>query len=472
MLKSILAAGIFLTFGAGLASAGAVRQVDSPYCEWEFSGQIEKGDAAKLDAIDVTSEGAILCLDSPGGSLIEGQAMFEKIWTNSIFTVVKPQANCLSACALAFLGGSWQVGTDVVRFYRRWMWPGARLGFHRPYLDIAGKDGVYEANVVAEAFDHAMLSALKIYEMNQTIDRKVTGMPDYLYYKVLATRGGPSSFHYVDTVGDLVMSDIDLYGIDLSAIPQAELVRNICDNAHMRANFSNKQYGAYKSIREAYKELILDGRDEGYDVSLKRDGDYVTGRAGPYFSGTKYYQLGCEVQFSSRELKGERDPRGDDEISVTIFPVYAATLAEDKEPRDPLRSIQVNPVYGLRFDMSLNDVPRAGAPGGNTASQQPAAPVSQAALSTTGTVMRGTCEVSRQQEILDKELCTRVEEAEDSRKVVSYVWPSGGKTVLVEQAGSVTLNGKLAAPTQSAASGGGECVLNTGSGNIFCFFPR
>lgn len=82
---------------------------------------------------------------------------------------------------------------------------------------------------------------------------------------------------------------------------------------------------------------------------------------------------------------------------------------------------------------------------------------------------RGTCLVKKAEKVLDEEPCSRTRQTgRDGKEIRTfYQWPSGSKTVRVERGEEVTLNGKAARKVGSAATD--DCVLNTSSGNTFCF---
>lgn len=85
--------------------------------------------------------------------------------------------------------------------------------------------------------------------------------------------------------------------------------------------------------------------------------------------------------------------------------------------------------------------------------------------------VRGTCLVKKAVKILDKEPCRLTRQTGPYSKEIRsfYTWPSGSKTVRVERGGEITLNGKSARKVE--AGGQAECLLNTISGNTFCFIP-
>jgi hypothetical protein len=98
------------------------------------TGEIEKGDATKLEAL-VRDHGLAsgfddytVRLNSPGGLLLEGMEIGKVIRAARLETLVAHNEQCASACALAFLGGTrrYATGTGVGRR----MEFGAALGFH------------------------------------------------------------------------------------------------------------------------------------------------------------------------------------------------------------------------------------------------------------------------------------------------------------------------------------------------------
>jgi hypothetical protein len=104
------------------------------------SGLIEKGDAARLEALMDRPHDIVF--DSPGGSFTEGFALGSVITGNlgsqdpsTLGVYVLEGGQCLSACAVAFAMSVDLVHEGVTdsRFIER----GARLGFHMPYLPEA-----------------------------------------------------------------------------------------------------------------------------------------------------------------------------------------------------------------------------------------------------------------------------------------------------------------------------------------------
>ncbi len=161
-----------LAFLAAPAGAADIRLVNSYHgpCHAVLSGPIEPGDVDRLRAIlpgDGTDAGyammtVTLCLNSPGGSFTEGLALARYLRQTGIGTHVAAGDECLSACALAFLGGTtlW-FEDELVSFPTRNLHPLALLGFHAPQLELA--PGQYSESDVTRAFGVALVATTEIF---------------------------------------------------------------------------------------------------------------------------------------------------------------------------------------------------------------------------------------------------------------------------------------------------------------------
>ena len=103
-------------------------------------GRIVPGDSARfvaaMTAVGQSGPGAKVvaaALNTPGGSVVEGQSISLFIALNHLDTVLYPGATCASVCAEMFLSGN-----------RKVMGPGARVGVHRASL----ADGVETASTI------------------------------------------------------------------------------------------------------------------------------------------------------------------------------------------------------------------------------------------------------------------------------------------------------------------------------------
>jgi hypothetical protein len=124
----------------------------------ELTGEIQQGDAAKLakevlrldDRFNVGKQIYVVFLRSRGGNFEEGLRLLRLFRERGLITAIRAGAECLSACAVAFMGGryiNWDSGVPPESF--RVIEPGARLGFHRPWLNLPPAP---DATVASELF--------------------------------------------------------------------------------------------------------------------------------------------------------------------------------------------------------------------------------------------------------------------------------------------------------------------------------
>lgn len=95
------------------------------------SGNIDFGDDRRFASIAAQVRNGIVFFNSPGGSLDAAIQMGKIIRVMGLVTHVAEGDICVSACALAWLGGS-----------ARFMSPSAKIGFHAAYIDKLGEKEV------------------------------------------------------------------------------------------------------------------------------------------------------------------------------------------------------------------------------------------------------------------------------------------------------------------------------------------
>jgi hypothetical protein len=85
-----------------------------------LEGDIERGDANTLQSL-ITSTGiTTLYLNSNGGNALEGYSLGYTINRNGMLTIVGDTDTCLSACAVAFIGGTSKVLSGNLGFHVAW----------------------------------------------------------------------------------------------------------------------------------------------------------------------------------------------------------------------------------------------------------------------------------------------------------------------------------------------------------------
>jgi len=201
-----------------------------------MTGMIERGDADTLRkalervkaATTIGPDGilATVELSSSGGDVLEGIAIGYVFREFAVGTLVRSSDVCLSACALAFLGGSALPTAGVSGAWRN-IEPGGQVGFHNMWLNQLGlqNSARSEASTAAVAgFDIARAGASRI--IRYITDMRIDGG--------FAARllGRPiDQFDYIATAGSFIELQTCLtrpVPVTASFERQAD---NICSNA-------------------------------------------------------------------------------------------------------------------------------------------------------------------------------------------------------------------------------------------------
>lgn len=228
----LIALSMSLLIQLSPSSAAEIEPVENhPMgCEYKLSGLINNGDAEKIDEVlrgnnwtEVAARGWKICLDSPGGSFVEGVKLAKTFAKNSIGTVVAQSNVCESACAIAFMGGSYFNPEGENRKVSRTIHPTAKLGFHAPALLIP--EGNYSNEEVDKAYSIALSAVVELSEM-RALGYEIR---ESLFKAILTTPF--ESMHYVDTVGKALRYKIGVAGINISSDNVQSIAANVCDNA-------------------------------------------------------------------------------------------------------------------------------------------------------------------------------------------------------------------------------------------------
>ncbi len=234
-----LAALLFTLLLAAPANAGQWTvlggEENDERCNFRFSGPINPGDLTAIRAHPSWNEAfrKRVCLDSPGGSLKE---VYDFVITDGepqsdFSTLIETGARCESACAILFMfGQSWGANSP---FPDRMLQPGARLGFHSPFLEGAIAEDQRE-NAFRVALDVALLLMNRAYK---AVTADGPPLPEELVSLVLSTPG--DEMHYVDRVGEVDLLRIDRpynpdIGLRIGASREAllPLVERICVSSY------------------------------------------------------------------------------------------------------------------------------------------------------------------------------------------------------------------------------------------------
>ncbi len=198
----ILLGGLSVATMSGAARAATIApSSDKTYnCVVALSGVIEKGDAARLEAAlervppanpygDMVARR--ICLDSPGGSFAEAIRMANVVYSK-FGTAVPRGATCESACSVVFLAGSMSPEDDRGVIADRIMHPLARLGFHAPSLVVP--EGQYDQTAVNKAYTVAVGGIGQLIGVSGFIK-----LPTTLIAAMLETP--PNQMMHIETVG-------------------------------------------------------------------------------------------------------------------------------------------------------------------------------------------------------------------------------------------------------------------------------
>lgn len=228
-MRLILALLCLLTPPLHAASFSAVGDAEMG-CTMTLDGKIVPGDAKALRAF-MAQQGVQdyamysrerLCLNSPGGTFTEGVAIAQMLSEAGIGTAVAAKAECVSACAIAFMGGR-QHGEEGSARAHRLLHPQGRLGFHAPSLNVAEDD--YTKAEVDRSFGLALGGISTLVSARH---RAQFSFPESLLIVFLDT---PSDdMRYVTTVADAVRWEIAIHPLALPSGDPVDAVDFACRN--------------------------------------------------------------------------------------------------------------------------------------------------------------------------------------------------------------------------------------------------
>ncbi|MBO6916883.1 MAG: hypothetical protein JJ858_00495 [Rhizobiaceae bacterium] len=312
---------------------------DLYHCKFLMEGTIEKGDAEKLQRVIDTQEIKMyptpnngypdrLCLNSPGGNLLEAIKMAQ-MFTRNGGTAVRANERCESSCAILFMSGSF-IGEDgIFAGVDRIIHPTAKLGFHSPSLEIP--EGNYEKAAVDKAYKIALAGAAKINGISNSIDIPVT-----LVTELLNT---PSdSMLYVDKVWKAVR-----WGINVGPTKEHLPINRsgyvaACNNVIERSLENNIRTSFGRGSVFSSDERI--GWTGGDILNVARKGDKIE----VYFSALTYLEDDCYLKLpaSMEEIRTlSTTPDGlsvganqaDDFVTTALIFFNGSTNLADIAPR-------------------------------------------------------------------------------------------------------------------------------------------
>jgi hypothetical protein len=240
-LCSILAVLAILGSSVTQSSAATIGPSRASGCAIELVGEILVGDlerlAAVADAAGLTGEilsgepknsaDAALCLNSPGGSYLEGRDMAHFVHKHGIATRILGKSECYSSCAFLFMAGH-SLGAEADG-PRRILTIGGKLGFHAPYfnLDPAATFTGDEASKLATLSLQLIADFIQFSSYTSTFDHRPMFSMSLLQDTL---RMGPSELSLVDTVEEVARWSIELAGNRENAILDERQMVQACVN--------------------------------------------------------------------------------------------------------------------------------------------------------------------------------------------------------------------------------------------------
>lgn len=209
-------------------------------CNVSLQGPIDVGDLQKLQTVikdghfDVTNSPRV-CLNSTGGNYLEGVRITEFLMDEGIGTALLPNTDCESACAIVFMGGTGHLIAPLNRF----MHPSSTLGFHAPFLDMSGMEGLpvtTKAEKLAENYNQGVEAVRKLVIISEN-DR--ARFPSGLLVEMLGKK--PTEKYAIDTVGKAIRYRIGLFDAVMPPMNPAAFC-NVCTNYFYGAD---EGYGAH-----------------------------------------------------------------------------------------------------------------------------------------------------------------------------------------------------------------------------------
>jgi hypothetical protein len=205
--------------GADIKEVAPIKVGEEQVQKITLTGQIQAGDADKLENLISENDYTIVSLDSDGGDYQEALAI-AKVFSDSIaMTIVEDGASCLSACAIAFLGGSGDTDDSGDYAAARSIAPTARLGFTAPALDVS--DTALTRQTIESAYAHVLkiISDFVLASTNLHVESAAVA-------EIISPRG--SETYFVKTAYDLAHIGVEIQKVAPPSALTPSMARNLC----------------------------------------------------------------------------------------------------------------------------------------------------------------------------------------------------------------------------------------------------
>jgi hypothetical protein len=271
MVIQTLRACVFAFISAQAAPACAMEITEvsgSPIgCTTLVRGQIATGAAQALEtwlngrrayAPSGQMNGAlneIVCFDSLGGSFLEGVRLARVLTRTS--TGVDAGHQCISACFIAFMAGTFDRMEDRQVIPDRVMHPTAGVGYHSPGLSLSSEN--FSADDLAQAWTIALLSVAEILNLRLS-------SPNYFFRDELLEdmlRTEHSQIKYIRTVGEASLYNIIVFPTIVPTESLEDGHANVCRSLGRMSSEFNIQHGP-----EAPSLSVTDGHQLNYRATF------------------------------------------------------------------------------------------------------------------------------------------------------------------------------------------------------------
>lgn len=208
--------------------------VESP--RLRLTGMIESGDAERLRVLlDELKESvpprpgmplATIELSSVGGDLSEGVRIGELLRSYRVVAVVRKQDLCLSACALALLGGN-TVRTGAAYPFDCNVEVGGKVAFHNFFLDRSHLRRLTSHDAIAsrlQGFADGRSGAAILIKYAADM-----GLPPAFAANLMARP--VEEFQYVETIGEFLALNLCPIGLERPRLPLSHQAANVCNNS-------------------------------------------------------------------------------------------------------------------------------------------------------------------------------------------------------------------------------------------------
>jgi hypothetical protein len=299
-----------------------------------LTGEIVPGDSEKLFKILTKLKGigigvaggplATIELNSPGGSLVEGLNIGRLLKKFEVATEVRKGEQCLSSCALAFLGGTTghvTPGTSPSRSLEI----GGQLGFHGFYFDPHEVGSSISGNVASSLLQG--IDAGRIVSAVVIAYASEMGVDSGFVAKMLPLK--QSELVFIQTPADFLSLGIQPKGLSRPPISMAAMATNVCNHSidwrrpapasgaralsapearrHILREIFGTLRGEHGPVAERIKAIVDSGDDQAIELlfgDLGRGGVPFPRLWGPTFLvtgfryGAGFYVAECMVSVS------------------------------------------------------------------------------------------------------------------------------------------------------------------------------